>query len=884
MGRLREWACRLWATLRRNHNDSELEEELRIHLQFASEDMERQGRPPEDASKNARLQLGGLLQAMEGMRDQRGFPWLEDLIRDARHGVRLLRRSPMFTTVTVLTLGLGIGATTAIFSLINAVLFRPLPFSNPDQLVMVWEDASFIGFPRNTPAPANYVDIKAQSRTLKDLAALDSGSFNLTGDAEPERVEARGVTANFFPLLGTIPIIGRSFTLEEDTPQGPKVVMLSYSLWQSRYGGDQSVVGRDLLLNGEKYTVVGVLPPGFEFLQDAGIFVPMAFTPELLNNRGSHYLTLVGRMMPGVTVAESNAEIQTIMRRIGQQYPEETTNGKLGGIVLPLRDQLAGDVRQPLFVLLIAVCSVLLIACANVANLLLARASTRRRELAISAALGAGRARMVAQSLTESMLLAVAGGGTGVLLAKWSFGLLRPIVPDGMELSTKLGLDWRILGFAALVTLSTGLICGVVPALQTCRVNLNDALKQSGSRALPGSNTRFRNGLVIGEVTLAMLLLVGAGLLIQTLFHLRWQYSPLRPQNVLAVRTQLLGARYRELSQRVAFYDDVLVRIKRLPGVVSAGFTTFVPLSWKGGAMSIIREGYQPQAGVIYDANFRVISEDYFPAIGSELLEGRLFTDKDDVRSMRVAIVNQTMATHFWPGTPALGKRFKIGDPNRPGPWITIVGIVGDVKQMGADAPARAEMYIPYRQQTGDPFYFPRDLVIRTFVSPANLVPSVRREIHAVDPAQPISDVQTLADVLGKEVATRELGTTLLSVFAGLALLLSMLGIYGVLSYFVAQHTAEIGLRMALGAQPANILKEVLKKGMILAGTGLGIGLVAALGLTRLLRSLLYKVSAVDPVTFAGVSALFLAVALLACYIPARRALEVDPMVALRCE
>ena len=641
MARLREWVSRLWGTLRRNPNHDQLEEELRAHLELAADDLRRRGGSPEESSRAARVHAGGVVQAMEAMRDQRGLPWLENLVRDVRHGLRVLRRSPGFTAVALITIALGIGANTAIFSLINAVLLRPLPFADPERLVVVWEDLTFAGFSHNTPAAANYADIKAQSRTLEDVAALDFRSFNLTGDGEPERVEANGVTANLLPLLGTRPALGRSFTAEEDSPEGPKVVMLSYGLWQSRYGGERNIIGRDLLLNNEKYTVVGVLPAGFEFLRtDIGIFVPIAFTRDLLNNRGRHYLTLVARMKPGVSVAESQTDTQAIMRRIGQEFPQETFNGRLGAVVLPLREQLAGEVRRPLAVLLVAVGFVLLIACANVANLLLARATKRRTEAAVRTALGAGYARTIAQALTESMLLAVGGSGIGLIFARWSFAFLKRMVPEGMVASTNLELDWRILGFTLLVALGTGLIFGLAPALQIARVNLNEVLKQSGGRADLRSGSHFRSALVIAEVALAMLLLVGAGLLIQTFFNLRGQYRGLRPQHVLTVRTQLPETRYRDLPQRVTFYDQVLEHVKSLPGVVSAGYTTTVPLVWKGGTTSFIPEGRQPEPGVVYDANYRQISEEYFESIGIELKQGRRFVKTDDAQSIRVAIIN----------------------------------------------------------------------------------------------------------------------------------------------------------------------------------------------------------------------------------------------------
>jgi putative ABC transport system permease protein len=810
---------------------------------------------------------------------------MSNLIQNLRYGIRALWKNPGFTSVAVLSLALGIGANTAIFSLINAVLLRPLPFAEPERLVMVWEEASFAGFPRNTPSPANYADFKAQSRTLEDLAALDWRNFNLTGTGEPEKVEAYGTTANFFPLLGVRPALGRSFTAEEDKPDGPKVVMLGYGLWQRRYGGERDIIGRDLLLNGEKYTVIGVLPAGFQFLRkDVEMFVPMAFTPELRANRGRHYLTVVGRMKPDVSLAETQSDIKAIMQRIGRDYPEYTSNGKVGAFVLPLREQVAGEVRRPLIVLLVAVGFVLLIACANVANLLLARAAGRRKEIAVRTALGASRARIIGQLLTESMLLAIIGAVVGLLFASWSFAFLQRLIPEGLALSTNLQLDWRLLGFTLLVALLTGLIFGLVPALQTARVDLNEALKQSGGRTDLHGGSRLRGALVVSEVALALVLLVGAGLLIQTFFKLRGQYSGLEAENVLTLRTQLPDSKYNRLQPRVQFYDQVLARVKALPGVVSAGYTTSVPLVWKGGTLGFFPEGRQPEPGLAYDANFREVSEDYFKTIGIPLRQGRGFTEDDKGNSMPVALVNETMARQYWPGENAVGKRFKFGGPDSSAPWMTIVGVVADVRQMGVDEPVKAEMYFSYRQIGGADFYKPRELVIRTAVPPMNLVPAVRGAIHEVDPDQPISNVRTMAEILGEETGARQLGMALLAVFSGLALLLSALGIYGVLSYFVAQHTPEIGVRMALGAQTSNILGLVLKKGMMLTGVGVVIGLAAAFALTRLMRSLLYDVSPGDPLTFVTVALLLVGVALAACWIPARRAARVDPLVALRYE
>jgi predicted permease len=810
---------------------------------------------------------------------------MEVLLKDVRYGIRNLLKHPGFTCIAVLTLALGIGANTAIFSVVNAVLLRALPFPDPDRLVMVWEDASFAGFPRNTPAPANYADWKSQNQVFEELAALEERSFSLTGDGEPEKIQAYGVTANLFPLLGIKPVLGRAFLPEEDKPGANKVVMLNYSLWQQRYGGERNVIGRELLLNGEKHTVVGVMPAGFQFMESyIGLWVPMAFTSEALADRGSHYLSVVARVKSSVTLAQANADIHTIQQRIAHDHPDEA--GRVSAYVLPLREQLAGDVRRPLLVLLVAVGFVLLIACANIANLLLSRAASRRREMAVRTALGASRLRIVRQVLIESLLLSTVGAVGGLLLASWSFAFLQRLIPDGLALSTKLNLDLQVLGFTTLASLLTAVIFGLAPAFQASKIDLNEALKQGGGRTgLSAGGNRLRGAMVVTEVALALVLLVGAGLLIQTFLKLRDQYSGLRPENVLTLRTVLPPNKYPAQPQRANFYKQVLERVKSLPGIVSAGYTTTVPLEWKGGTSGFYPEGRPLERamaeGLSYDANHRQVSADYLKTMGIPLREGRYLNDGDNEQTMPVALINETMARQYWPGEKAIGKRFKLGGPDANRPWMTIVGVAGDVRQMGIEEPVKAEMYVPYQQIKEDQWFAPRDLVIRTAVDPLSIVAAARREIHQVDPDQPISNIRTMDEVLGEETASRRLGMTLLTIFAALALLLATLGIYGVLAYFVVQHTQEIGVRVALGAQRRDILRLVLKKGMLLALLGVGIGLGAAFALTRLMASLLYGVGTADPLTYAAIALLLTVVAFGACYLPARRATRVDPMVAL---
>jgi putative ABC transport system permease protein len=588
----------------------------------------------------------------------------------------------------------------------------------------------------------------------------------------------------------------------------------------------------------------------------------------------------VARLKPGVTTAQAGADIAGISERLRRDYPQ--SNFGLGSLVISLREQLAGDVRLALIVLLVAVGFVLLIACANIANLLLSRGAARHREIAVRSALGAGRGRLVRQLLTESVVLAAAGGIAGLIFASWSFSFLKQIIPDSMSLNATVGIDARVFGFTLLLSLLTGIIFGLAPALQAAKVDLNEALKLSAGRTGTGiGHRRMRGALIVTEVALALVLLVGAGLLIQTFVRLRALDIGLNPENVLTLRTTLPLGKYGELAKRTAFYQQVLERVRSLPGVVSAGYTTAVPLTWKGGTNSFTVEGHEPGPG--QDANFRQVTPGYMETIGIKLREGRYLTDRDDSQAQPVAIINATMARQFWQGENALGRRFK-NDGDESQRWFTVVGIVGDVKEMGLEAPAKPEMFFPYQQMGGTLWNIPRDLIVRTTGDPLSITPALRQAIWSVDSSQPISNIRTMDEILAEEVAQRRVGMTMLVAFATLALLLASLGIYGVISYSVTQRTQEIGIRMALGASRGDVLRLVMTDGLRLAATGVAIGLGAAFAITRLMAGLLYGVSASDPRTLAVVTVLLTAVALLACYVPARRATKVDPMIALRYE
>ncbi len=805
-------------------------------------------------------------------------------IQDFRFGLRMLRKSPGFTAVALVTLMLGIGATAAIFSVVDAVLLRGLPYREPERLVSVFEDATNVGFPRNTPAPGNYAEWKKQTQIFKSVAAIKSGNFNLTErGGEPEELGGVKATQNLFSVLGTKPVLGRVFAPDEDRTGAPHVALISYRLWKGRFGGDPKLVGRDILLNNEKYTVIGVMPPGFSFpFKDTDIWTPIAFTAEQLENFGSHYLFVVGRLQTGVTVEQANAELLVLTRQMARQHPE--TNATISRFFTePLQDNYTRDVHRALLVLLAAVAFILLIGCANIANLLLARAAGRQREIAMRMALGARRGRILCQLLTESALLALTGGLFGIMLANWCFNFLRALIPEDLSGTVSLALDFRVLGFAVLVSLVSSLFFGLAPALQVSRVDLNDVLKE-GTRGASGSRHKtLRNLLVVGEVALSLMLLVGSGLLLKSFSNLRGLDPGFRSDHVLTLRLVVPQTKYNDFAKRTEFFQRVLERVKQLAGVSAAGFTSALPLTWRGGTNSFTPENMPLQRGLTYDANDRVITPGYFEAMRIPLRRGRMLQDSDGGNAPLVAMINETMARKFWPNQDPIGKRFKVADPSEKAPWVRIVGVIGDVRQMSLNEPPRQEMYFPY-WQAKDNWALPRDLVIRTQGDPHNLMRAWRRAVWSIDRDQPISNMMTLDELLDQEVTQMRVQTMLLGALASLALILACIGIYGVLSYVVAQRTREIGVRVALGADAANILRTVAAQGMTLTGVGIAAGLLASVLVSRLLESLLFGVKATDPLIYLGAVLVFTAVALLACFIPARRAANVDPMVALRYE
>ncbi len=805
-------------------------------------------------------------------------PW-----QDVRYATRMLLKNPGFTIVAVSVLALGIGANTSIFSLVNTVLLSPLPYRDADRLVMVWETTPQSDDPKSPVTPANFADWRGQNHVFEEVAASTDQSYTLTGAGEPETLVGYRFSASFFSVLRVRAMLGRTFLPEEDRPGNEHVVVLSHQLWQRRFGGDREIIGKPLTLNGASYTVIGVMPPEFKY-SIVQLWTPLALEPSLMTNRELHFLRLVARLKPNVTIKQAQAEMEAIARGLQEQYPQ--TNAGRGAKVISMRDMQVGDIRPALLVLLGAVSFVLLIACANVANLLLARTAARQKELAVRAALGASRLRLAQQFLTESILLALLGGALGLLVALWSTHLLLALFPNNIaNLSIprveQIPIDASVLGFTLVTALLTGVVCGLLPIMQFSTPDLNEALKEGGRGAGASLRARFRSSLVVFEVALSLVLLTGAGLMIKSFLRLQQADFGFNPENVLTMQVMLPQPKYKEAQKRRAFVQEVLRRVETLPGVVSAGAINFLPLSGFWGTLSYTVEGQTPPPpGQEPVADNRVVTEQYFRTMSIPLLKGRYFTEHDDENAPQVVMINNSLAHRiFGAHDEPLGKRLNLGDAGNPS-WAQIVGVVGDVKAFGLESETHADIYRPYAQAP-----FPLiALTVRTTPDPARLAGAVRNEIWAVDKDQPVFRVISMEQSAAESVALRRVSTITLGTFSVLALVLAAVGLYGVISYSVTRRTHEIGIRLALGARPRDVLKLVVGQGMLLALIGVAVGLAAAFAITRLMASLLYGVTATDPIIFVGVSLLLAGVALLACYIPARRATRVDPMVALRYE
>ncbi|HJQ25181.1 MAG TPA: ABC transporter permease [Blastocatellia bacterium] len=802
---------------------------------------------------------------------------MNTLWQDLRYGARMLTKRPSFTVVAVITLALGIGANTTIFSFVNGILLRSLPYPQPERLVALDENALKRGVTSMGVSFPNFLDWREQNRVFEDIAAYGGSGLALTGAGEPEQLEGAEISHGLLEILRVPPLLGRTFTAEEDRPKSDDVVILSYGLWQRRFAGDAGIVGQKLNLNGRPYTVIGVMPEGFRFPQVAEYWVPLALNTQMYT-RNDHGLGAVARLKDGVSLEQARAEMNDIAARIEEQNP--VTNEGLGVSVNGMHDTLAGDYRQALLILLSVVGLVLLVACANVANLMLVRATTRQKEIAIRAAMGASRWRITRQLLTESILLGAAGGALGLLIAVWGLDLLLAAIPIKLPFWMKFDLDWRVLGFTLGISLLTGLAFGVLPALHATRTNLNETLKEGGRSSAGAGRQRSRSLLVVAEIALSLVLLVGAGLMMRSFVRLQHINPGLNPAGVLTMRINLPQSKYREAAQRADFYRQLMARLRALPGVEAAGGTVTLPLSGFTWGRSLTVEGFPIlSVGQAPFIQHNVVTPGYFRTMGIPLLEGRDFNDSDAAEP-KVTIVDERLAREYWPNESAVGKRIRFGPPEDNEPWHTIVGVVGAVRHQRLEAVTRNSVYLPHGEIPVSAVF----LTVRTSAKPESLVEPMREQIHALDPDLPITSVRKMEDVVALSIWQPRIYTILFGVFAAVALLLAAIGLYGVMAYTVTIRTHEIGLRVALGAQRGDVLRLVAGQGVKLALTGVASGLVAALLLTRLMESLLYSTSASDPLTFAGISVLLMLVALVACYVPARRATKVDPMVALRYE
>jgi putative ABC transport system permease protein len=885
-------AARLEAT-----REAEIVEELAQHLESLYEELLADGATADEAQRQtfAELRENQLLtrelQRVERQIKQEpiifGTNWRKNMVadfwQDLRYGARTLIKQRGFSLIAVITLALGIGANTAIFSVVNAVLLRPLPYQNPDRLMMIRE-TKLPQYPEFAVAPGNFLDWQKQNTVFEHLVGTHPVSFNIIGTDDPERLRGMSISHDFCAMLGIRPQIGREFLPEEGQPGRNNVVILSHGLWQRRFGGDPNIINQTITLDKQSYTIVGVMPATFYFLErNYELWTPMAFTPQQAQNRGGHTISrVIGQLKPGVTVDQARTELGALAEQLATQYPvNEGWNVKL----LPLLESTVSRIKPALLVLLGAVAFVLLIACANVANLLLARATGRQKEIAIRIALGAGRWRIIRQLLTESVLLSLVGGALGVLLAKWSLDVLIKLVPQNLPRMSDVALDGHVLIFSAAITLLTGVIFGLVPALQASKPNINETMKDGGRGSTEGGRPQLiRNALVVLEVALALVLLVGAGLITKSFMRLQQVDIGFNPDKALTVSVSLPKTKYPEQHQRAAFFEQLIEKVKSLPGVQSVGATALLPLSYEDLIGSFVIQGRAPlPPGTIQPTNYYSVSTDYFTAMGIPLLQGRFFTERDLVNAPPVVVINETMVRKMFPDENPIGKRITFGNPDKNPTWVEIVGVVGDVKHYALDRETTMQTYGPHTQDSNSNM----TLVVRTSGDPTSLTPAIRSEVMSLDKEQPISAIGTLNQMVSTSIAQQQFSMLLFGIFAAVAMVLASIGIYGVLSYSVTQRTHEIGIRLALGAQVSDVLRMVIRQGMLLAVVGIACGVTVALALAKLTTSfsdLLYGVKATDPVTFAVIAIALLCVALLACYVPARRATKVDPMIALRGE
>ena len=883
---LHDLAMRLRSLFRRRLVEAEMDDELRFHLERQTEKYVAAGVSRVEAERLARIELGGLAQARENCRDARGVSFAETLLQDLGLGIRLLRKSPGFTAVAVLTLALGIGANTAIFALVRTTLFHALPARASNRLVVIWINNLGHGWARIGPSGQDYLDWREQSTSFEDLFLFEHGSGTVTGNGEPEQVAGLRVTTNFGEFLGVKPLVGRTFRVEEGSARHNYAV-LACRYWQRRYASDPNVVGRGMTLNGEAYTIIRVLPPELNRLWTVDVVVP--FDNEWLKKADSD-LGVFGRLKRGVTVEQASSEMKLVAERIANARPSRRG---FGTVLVPLESVRVEYIRPAMLLLLGAAAFVLLIACANVANLMLARADARQREVAVRMALGAGRLRLVRQFLAESALLGLLGGAAGIVLAEWSTYLFARFVPSSIPVPNaadrvflpEVHVDTAALVFAVLASLMAAILFGMAPALQSLRCHPNDSLKEGGRGFLSGiRGNRTRSALVIAESALAFILVIGAGLMLRSFSNLLGASPGFRPDQLLTMRVKLPNdakdSPYREPRQRAAAFQRFLSNVEAVPGVESAAFTEIVPLSQDDMDMGyfVIKEEPALPLGEHLSADYRDVTPQYFGTMGIPLLRGRAFTEHDTPDNPRVVIIDEALARRFFAGKDPVGMHLQVPEAGRPD--REIVGVVGAVHDIGMGQQPRPTIYFPYQQSPDQTM----SLVVRTAVPPEAILPAIKNAIWAADPNQPIFNVRSMDEIVAGVTSAHRIALLALGAFAFLALALAGIGIYGVTSYVVSQKTQEIGIRRALGAQPGDVMEFVVSHGVRLALAGVAAGLAASFALTRLMSALLFGVSSTDPLTFGGVAVLLTGVALAACYVPARRAARVDPMVALRYE
>jgi predicted permease len=822
---------------------------------------------------------------------------MNTLARDLRYALRAFARNPGFTAAAILSLAIGIGANTAIFSITSALLLHPLPYKDADRLVILWNSSPGLGITRDWFSTAQYFDIKNQHHGFEQIAIAIGGNFNLTGDGEPERVGVIRMSSSLLPLLGAQPMQGRLFTSEDDRFGSSNVAILSYGMWSRRYGSIPNMVGRTITINSHSYQVVGIMPKSFSLprevlptldgAEQGDLLIPLPLPPSAVDMRGNEDFNIIGKLRPGVSLQQARAEMDTITARLRQAHPEVyPANGGLTFIVLPLLEQVVGNVRHTLWLLLAAVACVLLIACVNVANLLLSRAVGRQREIALRTAVGASAGRIIRQLLTESLLLALCGGVLGIFLAFVSIHWTHVLGPQSVPRLNEVGIRGDALFFTLLISLASGILFGLAPALRIARPNLLPVLRTSdrgsaGASAMWGRGNNLRRLLVVTELAISVVVLIAAGLLLRSFIRLQHVDPGFNPDNVLTLELTMSGDKYKDPQVVTATYRDLWRRLESLPGAVAAGGISSLPLSAMDAWGPITVEGrVLPPGENFINADERFVSGHYFEAMQIPLLKGRLFNDRDTVDAPRVLLVDEYMAQQLWPNQDPLGKRISIGDLASKHEWATVVGVVGRIRQASLDTDSRIGLYIPHSQ------YLSRamNIVLRANTDPAALASAVNHELHEIDRDLPVYRVLSMQQRIAGSLARRRFSTTLLGVFASLALVLATIGIYSVMTYLVNQGTRELGIRMALGATQKGILRLVVRQGMLLALLGVGIGVVAAFILNRLVSGFLFGVAATDPVTFLATALLLIFVAVCASYIPARRAARIDPMISLRGE